>query len=109
MEGNLYLKIPFYDIFVHMLGGLGIGFFISGLINSFKPDVSRRKLIIITGTLIFGIVWELFEIRYNLAGHPFGTNAYYLDTLKDIIDDVVGGTLVALLWRSKIQRLKIKH
>ena len=95
---GLYFRYPFYDIFMHILGGIGIGLFITAFVKSnFSTYVSalhiRRNIVM--GVLLVGIVWELFEMYYNIAGAPIGTKAYYIDTVKDLWDDVIGGTLVA--------------
>ncbi len=96
--GGLYFQYPFYDIFMHILGGIGIGLFITAFVKSnFSTYVSalhiRRNIVI--GVLLVGIVWELFEMYYNIAGAPIGTKAYYIDTVKDLIDDMIGGAIVA--------------
>ncbi len=95
MQG-LYMTFVPYDVFMHILGGIGVGLFMAALANSFVPKSHHKRIIIVIGTLIFGIVWELFEVRYNLSGYVAWTKPYYMDTVKDLIDDVVGGVLVSL-------------
>jgi hypothetical protein len=94
---GLYHKIPLYDVYMHILGGIGIALFVSALINS---RILRPKSVfwgVVLGTLAIGFFWEFFEIYYNIAKYPLWTKLYYLDTLKDLVDDVVGGMLVAFL------------
>jgi len=93
----LYAAFPIYDIPMHIIGGIGIALFVSALINSKVIKVKNKKRAIIIIVFMVGIVWELFEIRYDIAGYPLWTKAYYLDTLKDLLDDVIGASLVAWL------------
>ena len=92
---GLYLGVTGYDIFMHILGGMGIGLLLAGLIRSLRPGMARPRTAIILGVLLVGLGWELFEIYYDLIGYPFGTTPYYIDTVKDLIDDMIGGALVA--------------
>ena len=99
--GGLYYKIFQYDIYLHILGGITIGLFIYALISSFKPDMLHKRRNIILAVFAVGIVWELFEAYNNIAGAPVGTKAYYIDTTKDLIDDIIGGTVMAFLFIKK--------
>ena len=95
---GLYFQYSFYDIFMHILGGVGIGLFITAFVKSnfshFTNALHVRRNIVI-GVFLVGIVWELFEIYFNIAGAPLWTKAYYIDTVKDLIDDMIGGAIVA--------------
>ena len=87
-----YATVPVYDIFMHILGGLGIGFFLYALGQSlYQNKITKNQIIV--GVFLVGVVWEIFEIIYNIAGYPFWTKAYYLDTAKDLLDDVIGGAV----------------
>ncbi len=92
-----YMRFPAYDIFMHILGGVGIGLFITAFVKSnfksFAQAASIRRNIVI-GVLAVGIVWELFEMYFNIAGAPLWTKAYYIDTAKDLINDCIGGVIV---------------
>ena len=68
-------------------------------LSYFKENSAR----IILFTFVLGLFWELFEIKYNLLGSPFGTYPYYIDTIKDLIMDTLGAIFI---WR--IIRLKNK-
>jgi hypothetical protein len=112
-EYNLYRHLHGYDIFMHILGGLGIGFSITAVLGSCidffelkKRDALRMQLhhnywIIIVLVFIGGFLWELFEAYYNIAGAPVGTKAYYIDTLKDLVDDMIGGCVAVYVWRRR--------
>ena len=94
---GLYMQYPWYDIFMHILGGVGIGLFLTAFVKSNLPNLKHRRTKVITGVFIAGLIWELIEVHYDIAGEPLWTKAYYLDTLKDLIDDTIGGALVAWL------------
>jgi hypothetical protein len=105
--GQVYdvaLKVPFYDVYLHLAGGLGIGLMLSALHRSFFPShttSTNGRWLIVFSVLCVGLVWELFEAYFNIAGAPVGTKAYYIDTIKDLCDDIIGGGLgVYLLSRS---------
>jgi uncharacterized membrane protein (DUF373 family) len=100
MQGNalgLYQSWWPFDILMHIAGGIGIGLFLYALIGSFYPHIRRKKRAVIWGVFVVGIVWELFEIWSNTAGYTLWTVPYYIDTAKDLFDDVIGAGLVAWL------------
>lgn len=88
MYDYFYVRFWFYDIIVHILGGVGIA--LSTLYILKDP-----KYIIIF-VIICGILWEIFEVYYDISGSPFGTFPYFLDTVKDLVDDLIGGMFVWL-------------
>ncbi|OHA24544.1 MAG: hypothetical protein A3B11_00085 [Candidatus Taylorbacteria bacterium RIFCSPLOWO2_01_FULL_44_26] len=90
-----YVWYPWLDIVAHGLAGIGIGFFVLGLMRSLIPKIKRPGLYVILGVLAFGLAWELFEIFYDIAKYPLWTRLYFLDTAKDLFMDLVGGSLVA--------------
>src|SRR5690606_38538450 len=94
---GLYVSISGYDIMMHFLGGAGIGLFLIALLKSFKADaISMRN--VIWGVLFIGLIWELFEIYFRITGHPLWTKLYYVDTVKDLINDGIGGAVVSYLY-----------
>lgn len=86
MDEHLYMKFWFYDIIVHILGGVGIAL-------STLYILENPKYIIIS-VIICGILWEIFEAYYGISGSPFGTSSYFLDTAKDLVDDLIGGIFI---------------
>jgi hypothetical protein len=94
---GLYMSIPAYDVFMHILGGAGIGLALSAVVRSDLSHIRGKRSKIILGVLLAGTLWELFEMYFNIAGAPVGTKAYLLDTVKDLIDDTIGGALMAWL------------
>lgn len=102
---GLYYRIDSYDIFMHILGGVGIGLFAAALLRSYRSGMYFSKKNVVYMVVIVGIVWELFEIYYQITGHPLWTELYYIDTVKDLIDDTIGGTFIAwVLGRGKSER-----
>ena len=112
---DLYIRFPGYDIPMHILGGVGIGFSIvavlrtllrsNGLASKLGKNISSKKFYSLTIFFVFlgGFLWELFEAYYNIAGAPVGSKAYYIDTVKDLMDDTIGGIIVIL---SEIKRAR---
>lgn len=96
-----YIQYWWYDIFMHILGGLAIGLLWISIATLFDITIKRKWLIVLF-TLIVGLAWEYFEIHFNLTGYPVGTKLYYEDTALDILDDIIGGFLAVCIYiRSK--------
>ena len=103
----LYVKISWYDVFMHIWGGIGIALFIYWFIITYfkknrgeiSPMTSDYFLTVVIVTLIIGIVWEGMETYYDIAGAPVGTVDYYIDTLKDLFNDTLGSVIAYLFLR----------
>ena len=102
---NLYRHFWFYDIIAHILGGLGIGSFVIAILQTCWPSflLKNRWIKIVLIVFLVGLAWEAFEVYFNIAGYMFGTKAYYLDTVKDLVDDVIGGFIAVYITRIKIK------
>jgi len=51
---------------------------------------------VIVGCLIIGVAWEVLEFFYKVQE----INAYYyFDTVKDLIDDSIGGFIALKIWK----------
>ena len=98
---GLYYQVESYDIFMHILGGVGIALFGVGLLRSYRAGryFSRKNILLFV--LAIGVVWELFEVYYQLTGHPLWSTLYYIDTAKDMVDDMLGGGIVAWIMGRK--------
>ncbi len=94
---GLYYRMPLYDIPMHILGGLGIGLFAAAFIRSRSYVAKFPRISVMLWVVAAGIVWEMIEIYLNINGYAFGTHAYYVDTIKDFIDDLIGGGLAIVL------------
>ena len=95
---GLYMAWGPYDILMHIAGGFGIGLFACAFLRRNWHGIIQKRGLVVLGALVFGIVWELFEIRYNIAGYKLWTEPYYIDTAKDLVDDIIGGIIAARLF-----------
>jgi hypothetical protein len=86
-----------FDIPVHMLGGVWIGFTTLWLLAKFMNlkvmKVFRMKAlgIVIFAIFFVGISWEIFELLGGITN--MADSAYWPDTVGDIINDFIGGML----------------
>ncbi|KKU77609.1 MAG: hypothetical protein UY03_C0012G0005 [Parcubacteria group bacterium GW2011_GWA2_47_64] len=92
---HLYWTFWWYDIIVHFLGGTFSGLlilwlcFFSGYFGT--PRIPSKVLVfwfIVLSALAVGIGWEVFERALVVTSSIEG---YYLDTILDVIFDVIGG------------------
>ena len=88
--------VPLYDVFLHLLGGAAIGLTILAVLWSLQRTEHLARNILV-GVFLAGLAWELFEIHYDIAGYQLWTMPYYLDTLKDLLDDILGGIIAIAL------------
>jgi VanZ family protein len=80
LEYFLYFHYWWYDILLHFLGGVALGFFVLIFTKSWKKTI--------IGMLILAAGWEVFEYFLNIAV-GLGEN-YPLDTVVDFIMDTLG-------------------
>jgi hypothetical protein len=101
---NLYWTFYWYDIMMHFLGGFWVALlaywfmYYSGYIP--KP-ISKKYLFVylITGTLVIGALWEVFE--YLLSATDVLAAAYAEDTILDFIMDTIGAIVAYFLVLNK--------
>ncbi len=100
----LYFDLWWLDIILHFLGGVWVAatvfwaYYFSGWYKN--PVASARRFFIVTlsGAVIVGIAWELFEYHAGLTFVLPGID-YRIDTLCDLGMDVVGGLSAYLYYR----------
>lgn len=91
----LYSFYWWFDIPLHFLGG-----FCAALVSLyFYSHFYRRKAsfmsstrvfsVVIAGVIAVGVIWELFEYSAGITFNTVGN--YPLDTVKDLIMDILGG------------------
>lgn len=90
-----YWRYDWFDVLMHLLGGVTIAVFLIGFF------VTKRHASLIAAFFVLVIAWEVFEYVYGL---PREAN-YALDTVADLVLDVLGGALAyriayTTLWRS---------
>jgi uncharacterized membrane protein YjdF len=83
-----YYSMWYFDMFMHFLGGLWLGFVFLWFFGKNNLNLSLIFKIIF-GILIVGIGWEIFEFYFvnYVAENSFDR----LDTLSDIFFDLFGG------------------
>ncbi len=96
-----YFSIWWFDMSMHFTGGFWLGLAMTWLL--YTVDLSPKFVLkIILSVLLFGVLWEIFEILVNniIAQNPFSL----LDTISDIFFDLSGGFCAILyLWRKQLK------
>ena len=88
-----------FDMVLHFLGGFWVGMIVFLIWNHYFgiSALSRVKVIVlvIAGTLLVGIAWEVFELYFGVTSLSDGAE-YNTDTLSDLVLDVCGGFFATL-------------
>ncbi len=90
----LYVSIPWFDMFMHTLGGAFTAVMIGALVVK-RGLTSRESFITILLTVfIVGLGWEYYEyiVQFFIKGANL---ANISDSLSDVICDMFGGTIAA--------------
>lgn len=85
---SLYWRIWWYDIPAHILGGICVALGAAWLQVLYHK--TPTLLFCVVAALGVGIAWEIFEASFALTQFPQDT----LDTIKDLLDDTIGGAIV---------------
>lgn len=101
-EGFVF-TVFWYDILLHILGGFWSALAIAWFFSVFGVRLSFFQLFSLV--LLIGISWEAFEYIFGIGGSNF--MSYEVDTVKDTINDLIGGVLGAALVR-KLFTLRIE-
>lgn len=98
IEYDLYWQFLWLDLISHTLGGVWAGLCVLWLrsLSGHPPTLFWGFL----GAFIIGIGWEVLEV---VAGLPREAN-YTLDTSIDLLMDVLGGVLAALVGQLFIKK-----
>lgn len=105
---SLYIILGWYDIPMHMLGGLWAGLMLAHFFGKKLGFIDLKQNAWITfffvlGTAtVVGVFWEFWEFFFSQLAYlimpAFSKGNMELgDTLKDILDDMVGGSAAGLL------------
>ncbi len=87
-HGYIYsLTYPWFDSMLHTLGGIYIGLVAMWFLYFFR--ISPRLFYVLISVLIVGLAWELMEYVLSFPRSPH--MSYELDTLKDLVLDLIGG------------------
>lgn len=90
----LYWRYRWFDIPMHVLGGVAIGAFAVILLRSYRP-ISYFFFV-----LSAAVAWEVFEHYASIATVP--GESYVLDTMHDLLNDALGAVLVYIVARFSI-------
>lgn len=85
-----YIGMKYFDSVLHLLAGVGLGFFFDALTLSIGSRRWHTRWGIVLIVFGGGIAWEIFEAYFNITGFKLWTTMYYLDTAKDLLLDTVG-------------------
>ena len=95
LEYFLFWRFFWYDIMMHILGGIVIGTTYAWGARYVIPTAWRRTFLKLGAALLFtiaiGVLWEVFEYMLDIAGSRF--LPYPADTMKDMANDIIGGIL----------------
>lgn len=106
---SAYFYIWWLDLLLHLAGGFWVGSV--GICLFRKTPFSKFLffLAVVSFAALIGVLWELFEfITYQLWG-TLGYRIFFQlgleDTLGDLLSDLVGGALAAILFRREEKKL----
>jgi hypothetical protein len=91
VEYSLYWTSLWWDIPTHMLGGLTVGLWAAAVSSRFNVPLRRGLFYILGLALAVGVAWELWEVVEGLSGG-------WLDSIKDLFDDLFGCAVAAMLF-----------
>ena len=91
---KLYFYIPWLDMVAHTLGGICVALAVVGILR--YKGIAHSPLLIAVAVLGVGIGWELFEYGIGAVRDEPG---YAVDTMSDILMDLIGGVLGAVFSR----------
>jgi len=105
MKFYWYWSIPWFDMLMHFLGGLFISLvllwlnYFRGLLGSFSKK--KAILIAILGTLVIGLLWEIFEFSLD----TFITEKSWdmADTLSDLFFDLLGAGIGTIYYYARLK------
>jgi len=103
---HLYLELWWIDMLMHFLGGAWVAafslwfIFFSNILNIKRENnLSSFLVTAFCAVLLVGIGWEIFEFKAGLSFFSpltLSTRGYWMDTISDLILDLIGGMFVAL-------------
>lgn len=98
---------PWFNTSRHLLLGMcaGWGFIVfwetTSRLSYRAAPAMLVMMMVIAGSAIFGVLWEIFEYTFNLVRYRTDIGDPYVDTIKDLAMDVAGGAIMALLFCKK--------
>lgn len=96
---HLYSEIWWIDIPMHIWGGFLFSLLFIYIKKYFKKDYTLAQVLFFI--IFVGVVWEIYEYSMYIMGiYKWGG---VLDTLKDLVMDIVGGCLAYLLTNKNLK------
>ncbi len=92
-----YWTFRWFDNPMHVLGGVLAGYFgiVANTIRHMNKANRPSLWVALLSALAVGVAWEVLEYVYGLSGldpiHRF-------DTIKDLVNDMMGGVIALLVW-----------
>ena len=104
---QVYWIFPWFDIPMHILGGVMVGLFAQTAMDKLDRHKINKKrfMLAVSAALIVGVLWELAEWHYGVTDGLGPVSR--LDTIKDIMDDIIGGALSIWVWGFLFNKTKI--
>jgi hypothetical protein len=112
--GFLYWEYRWLDIPMHFVGGVWVGLMGIYAVLHTKAGVQYAPILLRTpmraalaGALVLGLLWEGYEVVFKFLKWGWFPDAYILDTILDVVMDMVGGAVAGLcviVWRNIAQR-----
>ena len=92
LNSEFYWLYWWYDIPMHIFGGVVVALVYAWLQTAFPkiPQLSWKNILMVIITI--GVLWEIWELL--VGDTAFSDNGYALDTIKDLVDDVIGACVV---------------
>lgn len=90
IELYLYWKFPWFDVPMHLLGGVSVALGYSILHARLSPKL-RTFSWYIAAVLFVGVGWEFFEYAAGISLAQ--EESFLLDTALDLCMDILGGIL----------------
>jgi hypothetical protein len=101
MEFHLYWIFKWFDILMHGIGGIAVGFFMGALLVRFKPVVLSHHglyiILVVGGALFVGLAWESIELFLDLYMKAQVHQLSVSDTILDLVMDGVGAYIAGVL------------
>jgi hypothetical protein len=91
-----YFYLPWFDVLVHLLGGIFVAetllyFYLFGGYEFGRFSRWQVFGLVLGIGLLLGILWEAYEVAIGAADSK--GRGYGADTVKDLMNDLVGATI----------------
>jgi len=110
---KIFEIVSWYDAFLHFVAGAWVAVVIIWIARKIKLPrflgrffENRFILAVVIFTLLVGLIWEIFEFGLNhrilsIYDYYSGLQPSHLDTLSDLLMDILGAGLITLLLKKK--------